>query len=205
MVGKELYQLTYKEIVENEDLARMLVEGSCVKSGHPMWAWEGARKFIASQITEDGDILDIGCANGFLLRCLQEWSGKKLNPYGVDHEEKYLADAKKLFKEQDQFVKALFADIQSNYPANFPNEFKYIYWGVWVNYKVTKEDFDFLFKHLTADGKLILGFYPDSGGDPVDLIGNIQRIRDFGISFIEINNPEEKRTEKILVFKKPTN
>ncbi|MBY8983988.1 MAG: class I SAM-dependent methyltransferase [Candidatus Lokiarchaeota archaeon] len=56
--------------------------------------WEKARRPILKCIKTSGALLDIGCANGYLLECLMKW-GKKLSleiiPYGLDLSEKLVA------------------------------------------------------------------------------------------------------------------
>ena len=49
--------------------------------------WRSEREPILDAIDGDGDILDIGCANGYLLECLVTWGrerGLSLVPHGVD-------------------------------------------------------------------------------------------------------------------------
>lgn len=49
--------------------------------------WRTEREIILQAVEADGDFLDIGCANGYLLQCLVEWAqerGITLNPFGVD-------------------------------------------------------------------------------------------------------------------------
>jgi trans-aconitate methyltransferase len=45
------------------------------------------RRPIAAAIDRDGDLLDVGCANGHLLECLVDWTGDdghRIVPYGLD-------------------------------------------------------------------------------------------------------------------------
>lgn len=59
--------------------------------------WRAERGPILNAIEFDGDLLDIGCANGFLLKCLVEWGserGLKLTPHGVDQGSKLIELAK---------------------------------------------------------------------------------------------------------------
>ena len=45
------------------------------------------RELILDAVTDDGDLLDVGCANGYLLECLVQWGHERhsrLTPYGVD-------------------------------------------------------------------------------------------------------------------------
>jgi SAM-dependent methyltransferase len=49
--------------------------------------WQAERSPILDAITTDGDVLDMGCANGSLLECLVRWGlerGLTLVPYGLD-------------------------------------------------------------------------------------------------------------------------
>ncbi|MBN2566305.1 MAG: methyltransferase domain-containing protein [Candidatus Eisenbacteria bacterium] len=49
--------------------------------------WRSEREPILDAVTTDGDILDVGCANGYLLECLVRWGrerGLRLVPHGVD-------------------------------------------------------------------------------------------------------------------------
>ena len=49
--------------------------------------WQTERKIIINALDKDGDFLDIGCANGYLLKCLVSWATEqnlKIDPYGID-------------------------------------------------------------------------------------------------------------------------
>jgi len=59
--------------------------------------WRAEREPILEAITEDGDLLDVGCANGYLLECLVAWGrerGLTLTPYGVDQGARLIALAR---------------------------------------------------------------------------------------------------------------
>jgi SAM-dependent methyltransferase len=54
--------------------------------GHARWRTE--RELVLDAIADDGDVLDVGCANGYLLECLVRWGHERqrhLTPYGVDY------------------------------------------------------------------------------------------------------------------------
>ena len=49
--------------------------------------WRAEREPILDAFKGDGDLLDVGCANGYLAECLVAWGrerGLKLVPFGVD-------------------------------------------------------------------------------------------------------------------------
>jgi SAM-dependent methyltransferase len=49
--------------------------------------WEQARRLIVDAIDRNGAFLDVGCASGYLMECIQRWAGAKgwaIEPYGLD-------------------------------------------------------------------------------------------------------------------------
>jgi SAM-dependent methyltransferase len=49
--------------------------------------WEHARSLIADAIDRDGTFLDVGCASGLLMECVERWAGDRgwaVAPYGLD-------------------------------------------------------------------------------------------------------------------------
>ena len=49
--------------------------------------WTHARGLIADAIDRSGTFLDIGCASGYLMECMQRWCAAKgitIEPYGLD-------------------------------------------------------------------------------------------------------------------------
>lgn len=64
--------------------------------------WRAERGTILEAIDGDGDILDIGCANGYLAECLVAWAderGVRLTPYGIDVGERLIAEARRRLPE----------------------------------------------------------------------------------------------------------
>lgn len=60
--------------------------------------WRVERSPILEAVTSDGDILDIGCANGYLAECLVAWAAERgitLTPHGIDIGPKLIAEAKR--------------------------------------------------------------------------------------------------------------
>ena len=49
--------------------------------------WTRARSLIADAIDRDGRFLDVGCASGYLMECMQRWAGDaghRVEPFGLD-------------------------------------------------------------------------------------------------------------------------
>jgi len=60
--------------------------------------WRAERSPILEAVVDDGDLLDIGCANGYLAECLVEWATERsihLTPHGIDIGPKLIAEAKR--------------------------------------------------------------------------------------------------------------
>ncbi|MEX1195689.1 MAG: class I SAM-dependent methyltransferase [Dehalococcoidia bacterium] len=59
--------------------------------------WRREREPVLDAIDGDGDLLDIGCANGYLAVCLVEWGaerGLRMTPHGIDIGPLLIAEAK---------------------------------------------------------------------------------------------------------------
>lgn len=60
--------------------------------------WRAERSPILNAVTGDGDLLDIGCANGYLAECLVAWGaerGVRIIPHGIDIGPNLIAEAKR--------------------------------------------------------------------------------------------------------------
>jgi SAM-dependent methyltransferase len=60
--------------------------------------WRAERAPILDAVDRDGDLLDVGCANGYLLECLVAWArerGRAIVPYGVDFSKKFVTLARR--------------------------------------------------------------------------------------------------------------
>jgi len=56
--------------------------------------WRTERELVLDAVSDDGDVLDVGCANGYLLEYLVQWGHERqlhLTPYGVDYGAKLIA------------------------------------------------------------------------------------------------------------------
>lgn len=154
------YSKEFKNLIEDKDTFQKIMEfnGS---PGNSYREWEEKRKFIARAINNNGTILDIGCAGGFFLKSLQEWSGFELVPYGIDIDEKLIKAAKELFQEyKDNFVKLSIEDIDKITSFSLPNRYDFVYVSVPGNLQ-DKGWRSFIKNNIfpLANQRLIFGFY----------------------------------------------
>lgn len=169
------YSPNFLGLIKN-DTENTLVANSFV-SKTDFKKWEGLRSFVANLINQDGKILDIGCANGFLLKCLMEWSDYELDPYGIDTENHLIEQARILFPDtKEQFIVGDFKTIPELVDDGvLPKNFSTVYWNVWDDWQFDTEEkirpISDLIRILKKDGRLILGFY-DTNED-----NNFERIR----------------------------
>jgi SAM-dependent methyltransferase len=87
--------------------------------------WRRERGIILDAIEGDGDLLDVGCANGYLLECLVQWAREKgitLTPYGVDQGPGLIDLAR---KRLPQYVHHLWVGNAWNWLP--PRTFRYVY------------------------------------------------------------------------------
>jgi hypothetical protein len=163
----------FMQLIAGEAMQKEMVEGSHVKITSdekpvPYYEeWRMGRQFIADIIHKDGTILDIGSANGFLLRCLQEWSDKKLEPYGIEPDENLLTKSRKLFPgEEDHFVALKIHELNKLAAQGMPESYDVVFWNVWDNWDFKSEEqlkaLDMVQDIVASGGRLILGFYDEN-------------------------------------------
>ncbi len=148
----ELRNLENSYLFENDPIRQSGFHG-----GETRWRTE--RKLILDAVENDGDFLDIGCANGYLLECLVEWGkerGVKLTPYGVDQGSGLIKIAKRRFpKYVDHFWTA------NAWDWHPPRKFSYVYTlndCVPENY-LSEYIKNILERYVKNNGILIVGAY----------------------------------------------
>lgn len=143
---------------------RRLLEGSHVYGDAATFRYWYERRFpIVAAVDRPGSILDIGCANGFLLRSLSAWSKHDLVPYGVDPDPEAVEVCKQLFPELEHFATLSVAQLGELSEVSLPASYTYVYWNVWDDFEFTDPRFDGylgeVFAAVEDGGRLILGFY----------------------------------------------
>ena len=202
------YSPQFKKLIEDKEQQECLTKGSQVvgadfEKGVDFENWRHMREFIANAINRDGNILNIGCANGFLLRCLQEWSSHKLIPYGIDKDSELIKQAKDLFPLYRNNFKVMYVQqIENLATIKFPNKFNFIYWNVWDNWEfIEASETKTLGRVLEAtsdNGRLILGFYDE---DKHRIIKKINRLRKLKFKITGImQNPDIRGEDEIIAW-----
>lgn len=161
----------FEDLITDPRRVEALLDGSyiCGEAG-TLDYWEFRRRPLVKAFGGPGSLLDIGCANGFLLRCLVEWSAHKLEPYGIDVDENLLAQSSQLFPDlQSHFALLPMGHLEKRGKAGLPDKFDYVYWNVWDDFEFGAEAFaGWLGKARDAvkkGGRLILGFYNEDLAD----------------------------------------
>lgn len=137
------YSKEFTKLLNDKEKTAQLLTGSSFIN-EPFQKWEEQRYFISTAIDKSGTCLDVGCGNGFLTKCLVEWSGHKLIPYGIDVNPEYIDQAKELFPTYKKNFKVV------NFHTKLPEvnisrqlwlfkKFDFLIWNVWDNYYFKKD------------------------------------------------------------------
>jgi SAM-dependent methyltransferase len=144
---------------------KTLIEGSHVSGSDPqslLEHWIENRKPIINAIDTSGTLLDIGCANGFLLACLQFWSQRQITPYGIDIDASSLEVARDLLPEYaNHFAKLSLEQLPTRASLGLPAKFDFVYWNVWdgLDFVETLYQTYAVNAFAAARARVILGFY----------------------------------------------
>lgn len=124
--------------------------------------WEQRREFLAAAVNASGTFFDVGCGNGFLLRCLQEWSLESILPFGIDIDADRIQQARELFPQHSKNFEALgLHDLGARYPARYPGRFDFVYCSLWHHQSHDSSRLAALIETLLAhtSRRLVLGVY----------------------------------------------
>lgn len=121
--------------------------------------WRREREPILDAVTEDGAILDVGCANGMLLQSLVDWAleqGIQLTPHGVDAGERLITEAR---EQLAGFAENL--HVGNVWDWQPPRRYRYVYmvWDCVPVYFLGATIRRLLREFVAPGGRLILGTY----------------------------------------------
>jgi SAM-dependent methyltransferase len=127
--------------------------------------WRTERAVILEAVDQDGDFLDVGCANGHLLECLVTWAAERgfaLTPYGVDFGPRLIELAK---QRLPQYASHFW--VANAWDWRPPRRFRYVYSlcdcvpeGSFCEYVRRLVE-----RFVEEDGTLIIGAYGSYGRD----------------------------------------
>lgn len=145
--------------------------------------WRAERSPILEAVTGDGDLLDIGCAVGYLAECLVEWGaerGVRLTPHGIDVGERLIAEAKRrLPRYADNF------HVANGWDWRPGRRFRYVYTlSDCVPLEMLQEYVARLLDRLVEPGgRLIVGSYGSrSRGTPPLALGDVLATYGYAVS-----------------------
>ncbi len=165
---------SYLEIIKALEVSYLENDDPILQSGFGGGPerWRAEREPILNAIESDGDLLDIGCANGYLLECLMEWGaerGIELIPHGLDVGSRLVDLARNRLPE--------FADnfhVGNAWDWEPPRQYRFVY-SLYDN--VPTDYLDRYVAHVIdrmveLGGRLILGAYGSrsQGKPPFDLV-----------------------------------
>jgi hypothetical protein len=117
------------------------------------------RTLVLDAVPDDGDFLDVGCANGYLLECLLQWGQARhvrLTPYGGDCGAQLIALAK---QRLPQYASHFW--VANAWEWSPPRTFHYVY----SLYDCVPEELlpafihRLLTRYVETGGRLIIGAY----------------------------------------------
>jgi SAM-dependent methyltransferase len=143
--------------------------------------WRAEREPILAAVDGDGEFLDVGCANGFLLECLVVWAaerGYRLQPHGVDYGQRLIALAR---RRLPQFANNF--HVANAWDWNPPQRYRFTYtlWDCVPGKLLADYCRRLLERAVAPNGRLIVGMYGSRsrGIPPIDLAA---RLRSFGFA-----------------------
>jgi SAM-dependent methyltransferase len=124
--------------------------------------WKAKRHFVSELVDCNGSMLDVGCANGFFLRSLQEWTTYRLVPYGIDVREDLIRQAKELFPgNQNNFCVLDARNIAKIKNRGLPEKYDFVFWNFLGQWRITDPKWQRILTQIVSmtNRRTILGFY----------------------------------------------
>ncbi len=137
--------------------------------------WRAERGAILEAVAGDGDLLDIGCANGYLAECLVAWAAERgvhLAPHGIDLGPRLIAEAQRRLPGF-----AANFHVANGWDWRPGRRFRYVYTlSDCVPPEMLREYVEQLLNHLVEPGgRLIVGSYGSRsrGTPPLDVAAEL--------------------------------
>jgi SAM-dependent methyltransferase len=138
--------------------------------------WRAEREPLLDGVNGDGSILDVGCANGYLLACLVQWGAERrlrLVPHGVDRSGALVERAR---ERLPGFTANL--HVGDSWTWSPPRQYEYVY----ALYDCVPLDYlaeyvvRLLDRVVVEGGRLIVGAYGSRSKrlDPYDIAGFLE-------------------------------
>ncbi|HUT57793.1 MAG TPA: class I SAM-dependent methyltransferase [Phycisphaerae bacterium] len=145
--------------------------------------WRSEREPILEAVDSDGDLLDVGCANGYLLECLVAWASERglhLTPHGVDV-------GARLIELSRQRLPAFATNLHvaNAWNWNPPRTYRYVYtlWDCVPQAYLGRYCRRLLARAVAPGGRLIVGAYGSrSRGIPPVQVGELLTSLGFGVA-----------------------
>ena len=85
-IDEEEWHRQIGEVITAAYLAADTPWGQSGKGGDER-LWTHARSLVCDAVEQDGTFLDVGCANGYMMECMERWSaerGHRIESFGLD-------------------------------------------------------------------------------------------------------------------------
>src|SRR5690606_16616909 len=144
--------------------------------------WRAERGPIVEAIDGDGDLLDVGCANGYLLECLVTWAMElkaiRLEPHGLDLGPRLIELARRRFP-----ARAANFHVGNAWTWRPPRRYRFVYsvWDCVPESHLGRYVERLLERAAAPGGRLIIGAYGSRsrGVEPMDVV---ERLRALGFA-----------------------
>lgn len=156
--------------------------------------WRSARQHIVDGIHKDGTFLDVGCANGYLMECVQRWAAQRgfaIEPYGLDVGERLVALARERYPAWADRIWTGNA-VDWKHPDGMRFDFVHILLDL-VRPRRRRELIDHLLGEVVArEGRLLVSHYVDPVISSEPMAADV--LHNLGFEVVGVSRPKESRT-----------
>lgn len=194
------YTKDFLLFLNNKNKIRSLITNNGISSGD-FKLWLQMRSFTAQLFNHSGSVLDIGCANGFYLKCLQQWASSQLDFYGIDDKSFLIEQAQELFPNLKNNFKITSV---RNFPyEGLPTGFDFIFWNIWDDWDLLQNNnqdlFNKILEMVNPSGRLILVFYNQNKEFNIQ---KIEKLKQYKINYTGVLENGENMSEIAVWYDK---